>query len=677
MDVKDLSDDELDYELELRRVAEPKKLTRKRKVDQLKALMRQEHVDLACPQSARHFISDASNIYYCQQKLQRLGSSLLRAFNNQDVAELKQCLSKYYHYRARITLITDPVYAPYVQQAEKVINDSLDQITQCLQSLTYVSVPDFSREDILPEEEDILNQLKDQHLQSSSNGLAEALEEQPKAENIQAPLNLSRNSGTGVIPKTSGQQHGPDIPPPPMGQQQGLDIPPPTMPSSKGNRLSQQFIPSPPRPSTGSNRAVPQFPQLQQSLRLPVPPPRPSMHRQPEQPQHPLVVGNQQFDIRDEVIRYLLANRHQPDGGAEQSAPNGGRWTPNNNRQRYTQPIFKWPFSYAGNQDILELAVFLNRVKTYADTEDVDEYSLLRGIKHLLRDRALEWYTRNYNRFNTWDEFKDQIKAEFLPPSSSQLIKRDLYVRQQGEEETFTKYYQDLLARFQVIEPPLSPGDKLFFLKSNLNSSFAPIAAASQSIAALVATCRDYDSVFLKKIRSTRSQRMVPAEHNRATPSYQRFTRPTVPSSPWTRAPPARTHQINVMEEEELDVNDNPPNPRYSEQVLTQGVDSAANEFREEAVNAVRSQGAWTSHQTNNIPAQARNSPAIACWQCEQAGHVFTACRNPKTFLFCYRCGKKGFTSRNCCDCLARMTQALPDAMINSSQGNAGAGFQN
>lgn len=642
MDVKDLSEDELDYELELRRVPEPRKLTRTRKVEQLRALMRQEHISLACPTSAAHFITDASNIYQCQQKLQRLGSSLLRAFSNQDVAELKQCQSKYYHYRARISLITDQTYAPYTRQAEKVVNDSLEQINQYLQSLTIVSGPELDREDILPSHEEILDRLKNSNLQSSVDGAAQAANDQLSGGKSSRPMNSSDSRKTGAIPKIPAQQQ------------------------------SQKTSTSPKSSQNNRTHNVPQHDQLP-----PLPAPRPSLDQMPQQAPFGY---NQPMDVRDEIIRYLLNNRQQTDGRSEQFGQENGRSTPTN-RQRFMQPVHKWPFSYGGNQNIMELAVFLNRVKTYADTEDVDEYSLLRGIKHLLRGRALEWYTRNYNQFNTWIMFKQQIKMEFLPPNFSQLIKRDLYWRFQGQDETFAKYYLDLLALFEVVEPPLLAQDQFFILKSNLNTEFAAVASASRAltVADLVAVCKDYDHAKMFSLKNKTSQipRTALIEPNRGTPNYPRISRPAASGQAWSRGPPqpARTHQVNVIEEEELEVNQQGLLQQDEHQVYQQEAHSApaVNELPEEQVNAVRTQGSW--NQESRTLSTARAPITITCWQCEQTGHAFTACRNPKTYLFCYRCGKRGFTSRNCSECVARMSQALPDTMISSSQGNASTGF--
>nr|XP_029709914.1 uncharacterized protein LOC109405586 [Aedes albopictus] len=314
MDVKELSDEELDYELELRRVPEPSKLSRKRKVDQLKALMRQEHIELECPTSATHFITEAANMHYCQQRLQRLGSTLLRAFNNQDIAELRRCQTKYYHYRARISLIRDPLYAPYTVQAEKVINESLDQIAEFLQSLTCVSPPEFSQEEILPEEQDVLDKLKNSHFQSSLKETANR-EVQKQIQVTSAPVNLSRRIGTGAIPKASVHQQAEGEPS--RSAQHPMDT---ELPRIETPRVHPNPLP-------------------------PLPPPRPSLgrNRDQHQLQHPPSASHQAADVRDEIIRYLLNNRHQTSERIDQQAQGSGRSTPNH-RQRFTQPVHKWPF---------------------------------------------------------------------------------------------------------------------------------------------------------------------------------------------------------------------------------------------------------------------------------------------------------------------------------------------
>ncbi|XP_055585046.1 uncharacterized protein LOC129737905 [Uranotaenia lowii] len=168
----------------------------------------------------------------------------------------------------------------------------------------------------------------------------------------------------------------------------------------------------------------------------------------------------------------------------------------NHHSYRFSQPLHRWKIEeYGGENDIRKLGEFLNQVKMYATTEGMDDATLLRVVKQLLKGRAFEWYTRSYRSMFTWEAFKTGIKNEFLPSHYSEIFKQDLYLRFQGANESFTSFYRDLIAIFDIIEPPMPESEKLFILKSHLNTDFVPIAAASQvsSVQQLVKVCKDFE----------------------------------------------------------------------------------------------------------------------------------------------------------------------------------------
>lgn len=41
----------------------------------------------------------------------------------------------------------------------------------------------------------------------------------------------------------------------------------------------------------------------------------------------------------------------------------------------------------------------------------------------------------------------------------------------------------------------------------------------------------------------------------------------------------------------------------------------------------------------------------MACWNCDEEGHRFMDCPKPQAVLFCYRCGRKGYSLRSCFTC--------------------------
>lgn len=61
-----------------------------------------------------------------------------------------------------------------------------------------------------------------------------------------------------------------------------------------------------------------------------------------------------------------------------------------------------------------------------------------------------------------------------------------------------------------------------------------------------------------------------------------------------------------------------------------------------------------TPHQQNRQQQeedgdQRRNG--MVCWNCDEEGHRFMDCSKPQAVLFCYRCGRKGYSLRSCFTC--------------------------
>lgn len=603
MDILHLSDDELDFEIQLRKQDPGSCRTRREKTGKLRAMIEVERESMDIPDTADHIITQAEHVDVCQRKLQLVYDRLIKALKEENSTELAICRSKLLHYRGRVAMIIDREFALYVQKLEDYMETALQRIADFFSSVTLLSPPILKAAGdvpILPDIEVLASRLRNTNVQA-------VFKEQQQAN---PRISIATNSPVGNL-------RLPRLP-------------------RESSRNDQEIL----------NEQIPVF-----MTDNPVPLPRNQIGAQS---QHQ--ANNEPIDVRDDVIRYLLQSR--PDSSRNQIPQ----------RFRNTQPIHKWPFTYAGEANIMQLAVFLNRVKTYADTEEVDELSLLRGVKHLLKGRALEWYIRSYQNCPSWEHFKKEIKKEFLPQAYSQHMKRELYWRIQGSEEPFIRYYRDILALFEVVEPPLSNQDRFYIIKSNLNPEFAAIASASraETVEELVNVCKDYDDArtYSHRNRPNQAPRLFGATQASNTP--QRSSRPTAVYS-WNRSPQNRQQQVNALEEE-MHIAYNQEQDAMLEPVRLENQGSSNRHSIVPEVNAIRT-NAWQprpSHHPSNGQPQQLN---IICWQCEQRGHTFPNCQNPKTFIFCYKCGKRGTTSRNCPDCIARLAQAIPEA--SNTPGNA------
>ncbi|XP_062713646.1 uncharacterized protein LOC134290505 [Aedes albopictus] len=65
------------------------------------------------------------------------------------------------------------------------------------------------------------------------------------------------------------------------------------------------------------------------------------------------------------------------------------------------------------------------------------------------------------------------------------------------------------------------------------------------------------------------------------------------------------------------------------------------------------------SHQNPQVTVQNSSQqsvgyggrPIMTCWNCDEEGHRFMDCPKPQAILFCYRCGRKGYSLRSCFTC--------------------------
>ncbi|XP_053691557.1 uncharacterized protein LOC128740069 [Sabethes cyaneus] len=395
--------------------------------------------------------------------------------------------------------------------------------------------------------------------------------------------------------------------------------------------------------------------------------------QEPDQSHYIPAIDQLPHDLRNDFMRFLQT-RNRPNS----PRPSGQV----SNSIRFAQPVHKWPFEYSGQPSIIQLGEFLNQVNTYADTEGIEEQTLLRSIKHLLKGRALQWYTRSYLYLTSWETFRSEIKQEFLPPNYSEIIKQDLYLRFQGPNESFTSFYRDLVAAFEIVEPAISESEKLFIVKSHLNLDYIPIAAASRAstVKDLVTVCKEFEVSRSYSFRN-RSSTTPRTFWNKSDSSP--FQRPLTNKMEHSNRPAFNrqshnTAHINAMElnseiEEDWDLQVIQEHEAIQQDIALRN-ETASNAVEE--VNAVRAQSNPRERFPSNLQHPAKgeqrtevSTSTIICWQCENPGHTYPNCPNPKRFIFCYSCGKKGCTTRNCEACISRWKQ-LDSTNVMPSSGN-------
>ena len=116
----------------------------------------------------------------------------------------------------------------------------------------------------------------------------------------------------------------------------------------------------------------------------------------------------------------------------------GGVGSPSGNRSNYV-PLYKWDLTFSGS-GVLNANQFLKRVEELAETRRVRSSELFAGILELLSGEALIWFRVHKNHIRSWEEFKRELKLEFLPISYEDALWREIRSRNQGQGERISSY---------------------------------------------------------------------------------------------------------------------------------------------------------------------------------------------------------------------------------------------
>lgn len=666
MDPLYLSEEELNYELALRHIRELGSATRRIKGVKLRAIIKQEFAENKYYDSSEHAMAADVNINHCQQQIKILIPMIETALKKRNTDFLTQTRSRLYHYRNRLAIVKTPrdlidthaslsLLVKYliedisVQLGETVITEASDQVDDTEEGAASLEYQQQQHQNTLLSTEEHHNRSTESQTNQQSSSSTGAIS---KHSNVSQQVNtVHQHTSSPIQSAGRGRGRGVRVNTVPSGQNPGrFTIPQQGLEEQNGV----------PRPGMGGwrNEGIPSG----------TPPPA---YNPPTGGQQ--ISGMSNTDrLRDELLMQLLRREQNMPG---QDRPEAGR---------SLKAVHNWPFKFKGEKDTTSLNTFLDRVETFARSEGLSDDILLKSVKHLLLDDALDWYGRAVaqHRLYSWEAFKNEIRKEYLPSSYSQILKLEAIFRYQAPNESFSKYYRDISALFRFVQPPMSEEEKYFIVKKNMNGDYATIVTAARphSLAEMVEICSSYDETRMLLNR----QKRLSIPHNSllepsfATPSSNR-------PQQMNQGPPrfGRVHAVNT--EEELIQNDN----GYSEQQQG-GAQKSADEtartpadsqravdkedwkqkFLElsEQVNALRlrqdtREDRGQRSQQNQQPrqnmeqsqpqVQEQRRAGLVCWNCDEDGHRFMDCPKPQAVMFCYRCGHKGYSLRNCPTCRA------------------------
>lgn len=268
---------------------------------------------------------------------------------------------------------------------------------------------------------------------------------------------------------------------------------------------------------------------------------------------------------------------------------------PSNPVPNYYSDISRWKLQFDGESSVTN---FLERLDELRISRGVTHDQLLRSACELFTKDALLWYRTHH--FTSWNDLIRQLKEDFQPYDYEYELWEEIRKRTQGTREkviVFIASMENLFNRLGVAKPVEKARVKM--IQRNL-LPYIQSQLALQTIHTISDLTR-----FARSIEETalRTEKFCPPPTN-----YKYLLEPDLAyRKPSSGIPSTRVSSVEVSKETE---------------------------------------DAHTQVSSSGLSVDGRQVLAV-CWNCNEKGHRFRKCTKPK-MLFCYYCGKKNITARDC-----------------------------
>jgi hypothetical protein len=285
--------------------------------------------------------------------------------------------------------------------------------------------------------------------------------------------------------------------------------------------------------------------------------------------------------------------------------------------------VHKWRIEFRGDENGISLNDFISQVEHFQKAEAVSDAELRDSVIHLLKGQALTWYRAFHNEYPSWPDLKYALRKEFLPGAYQHYLRQEIEARVQGEDEKFSVFLASMEMLFKNLAYPISEAEKIDILRRNMHPELAEKFAvfSIRSIPELSSIVKNLESVRYAAQRRN-SQMCRPLEPAFSTPQKPRFVR-----------------KVHLVEQDEDSAED--------DQV------AAVERYVKRSENrrsASKSTAPDAQTETPELSGTA-NREVLKCWNCEEKGHNFRDCLKERRQYFCYNCGNKGVTSSRCPIC--------------------------
>ena len=269
--------------------------------------------------------------------------------------------------------------------------------------------------------------------------------------------------------------------------------------------------------------------------------------------------------------------------------------------------LHKWGIKFSGEEGISVLS-FIMDVEEKATWKQVDFNLLVAGVSEFFTDQAKTWYRSVKDKIDSWNELKIALRREYLPLDYYDNLWEEIRARKQGPIEPIGTYIANMIALFSRLEM-VEPVDQVLMLNI-IMKNLAPFYAEHLALTPVLSI--DQLKILGKKLEVSKAR----------VDSYE-----------------------GKMKGRKMEPEFAVKSARPKKPVL--------NEVSVEATPPLKKEEGEPSKPGGKPKApEGRNSyPILKCWKCDEVGHRHTNCTSQVNRRFCFKCGMKDVTVRNCSRC--------------------------
>lgn len=249
----------------------------------------------------------------------------------------------------------------------------------------------------------------------------------------------------------------------------------------------------------------------------------------------------------------------------------------------------KWKVKYDGNNHNLAIEFFFDQLTCLKDLNDVMWEHVISAFPLFLEGEALKWFFRYRKREHVimWPKLKQDMILQFRGTESEDAILIKISNRKQGERETFDHFYRAILDLCDRLTSEKISDERLM--------GYLTMNAKFEIRKTLLSVGRTSLSNFINICQATDQL------------NYSHLYRD---STSTTR----RVSEISSTQEY-------PAESQYNVEAFS-----------------------------NRRPTNPQSTANMKCWNCDNIGHSWQMCDESR-LLFCYWCGYKNVTCKNCPRC--------------------------